>query len=148
MKFSFKKCGIVACIAGVLLLAWINLRPVELVAVHQHDEFAYILVRNFPLTDRGKIAWWLAHADELKAKYGFPRPGLYGLYSISFWDFDDGYKEDAYDLLCFSDMKTKKNCIEKNVVFRVDNARDGTVIFTTDNDAYTLKNGKIVPYKI
>ncbi len=148
MKFSLKKCGIAACIAGALLLAWINLRPVELVAVHQHNEFAYILVRNFPLTDRGKIAWWLAHTDELKAKYGFPRPGLYGLYSISFWDFDDGYKEDAYDLLCFSDMKSKKNCIEKNVVFRVDNARDGTVIFTTDNDAYTLKDGKIVPYKI
>jgi len=75
MKFSLKKCGIVACIAGALLLAWINLRPVELVAVHQHNEFAYILVRNFPLTDRGKIAWWLAHADELKAKYAFPRPG-------------------------------------------------------------------------
>jgi len=105
-------------------------------------------VRNFPLTDRGKIAWWLTHADELKAKYGFPRPGLYGLYSISFWDFDDGYKEDAFDLFCFNDMKTKKNCIEKNVVFRVDNARDGTVIFTTDNDAYTLKDGKMIPYKI
>ncbi|WP_312467698.1 DUF943 family protein [Pseudescherichia sp.] len=148
MKFSLKKCGIVACIAGALLLAWINLRPVELVAVHQDDEFAYILVHNFPLTDKGKIAWWLAHADELKAKYGFPRPGPYGLYSLSFWDFGDGYKEDAFDLFCFSDMKTRKNCIEKNVVFRVDNARDGTVIFNTIIDKYKLKDGEVVPYKI
>ncbi len=148
MKLSLKKCGIVACIMAVLLLAWINLRPVQLVAVHQHNEFAYILVRNFPLTDKGKIAWWLAHADELKAKYGFPRPGPYGLYSILFWDFGDGYKEDAFDLFCFSDMKTKKNCIEKNMVLSIDNARDGTVIFTTDKDAYTLKDGKMIPYKI
>ncbi len=148
MNLTFKKCGIVACIMAVLLLAWINLRPVELVAVHQDDEFAYILVHNFPLTDKGKIAWWLAHADELKAKYGFPRPGPYGLYSLSFWDFGDGYKEDAFDLFCFSDMKTRKNCIEKNVVFRVDNARDGTVIFNTIIDKYKLKDGEIVPYKI
>jgi len=148
MKFSLKKCGIAACIIAVILLAWINLRPVKVVAVHQDDEFAYILVRNFPLTDRGKIAWWLEHANELKEKYAFPRPGPYGLYSISFWDFGDGYKEDAFDLLCFSDMKTKKNCIEKNVVFRVDNARDGTVIFNTIIDKYKLKDGKIVPYKI
>ena len=146
MKRSFKKWAIAACVTGVLILAWLNLRPVEVVAVHQDDNFSDILVHNFPLTDRGKIAWWLAHADELKAKYGFPHPGLYGLYSISFWDFKDGYKEDAYDLLCFNDMKTKKNCIDKNFVFMVNNTRDGTVVFTTDNDKYTLKDGKIVPY--
>lgn len=148
MKISFKTCGIVTCITGALILAWINLRPVELVAVHQDDEFAYILVHNFPLTDKGKIAWWLAHANELKTKYAIPRPGPYGLYSISFWDFGDGYKEDAFDLFCFSDMKTRKNCIEKNMVLSIDNNIEGTVIFTTDNDAYTLKDGKIVPHKI
>ena len=148
MKFSLKKCGIVACIVGALLLAWINLRPVEVVAVHQDDQLTYILVRNFPLTDKGKITWWLAHANELKAKYAIPRPGPYGLYSISFWDFGDGYKEDAFDLFCFSDMKTKKNCVEKNFVFMVNNTSDGTVVFTTDVDKYTLKNGKMSPYKI
>jgi len=148
MKFSLKKCGIVACIVGALLLAWINLRPVEVVAVHQDDQLTYILVRNFPLTDKGKITWWLAHANELKAKYAIPRPGPYGLYFIIFWDFGDGYKEDAFDLFCFSDMKTKKNCVDKNFVFMVNNTRDGTVVFTTDVDKYTLKNGKMSPYKI
>ena len=148
MNFSLKKCGIAACIMAVILLAWINLRPVELVAVHQDDQLTYILVRNFSLRDRGKIAWWLEHADELKAKYAIPRPGPYGLYFIIFWDFGDGYKEDAFDLFCFNDMKTKKNCVDKNFVFMVNNTRDGTVVFTTDVDKYTLKNGKIVPYKI
>jgi len=148
MKFSLKKCGIVVCIAGALILAWINLRPVEVVAVHQDDQLTYILVRNFPLTDKGKITWWLAHANELKAKYAIPRPGPYGLYFIIFWDFGDGYKEDAFDLFCFSDMKTKKNCVDKNFVFMVNNTRDGTVVFTTDVDKYTLKNGKMIPYKI
>ena len=148
MKFSLKKCGIAACLAVALILAWINLRPVEVVAVHQDDQLTYILVRNFPLTDKGKITWWLAHANELKAKYAIPRPGPYGLYFIIFWDFGDGYKEDAFDLFCFSDMKTKKNCVDKNFVFMVNNTRDGTVVFTTDVDKYTLKNGKMSPYKI
>ncbi len=148
MKLSLKKCGIVACIAGVLLLAWLNLRPVEVVTVHQDNNFADILVHNFPLTDKGKIAWWLAHADALKVKYAIPRPGPYGLYSISFWDFKDGFKEDAYDLLCFSDMKTKKNCIEKNIVFSVDNTVEGIVFFTTYNGRYTLKDGKIVSFTL
>lgn len=84
MKFSLKKCGIVACLTGALILAWINLRPVELVAVHQDDQLTYILVRNFPLTDRGKIAWWLDHADELKAKYAFPDPAHTGCTSSYF----------------------------------------------------------------
>lgn len=148
MKLSFKNCGIAVFIAGALWLAWLNLRPVEVVAVHQDNNFADILVHNFPLTDKGKIAWWLAHSDALKVKYAFPRPDEYGLYSISFWDFGDGYREDDFDLLCFSDMKTKKNCIDKNFVFMVNNTRDGTVVFTTDVDKYTMKDGKIVPYKI
>ncbi|WP_238083026.1 MULTISPECIES: DUF943 family protein [Pseudescherichia] len=148
MKTFSKTFGIVACIAGALFLAWITLRPVKLVAVHQDDNFVDILVHNFPLTDKGKIAWWLAHANELKEKYAIPRPGPYGLYSISFWDFKDGYKEDAYDLLCFSDMKTKKNCIEKNIVFSVENTIEGTVFFTTYNGRYTLRDGKIVPFKL
>ena len=49
MKLSLKKCGIVACIAGALILAWVNLRPLERVAVHQDDQLTYILVRNFLL---------------------------------------------------------------------------------------------------
>ena len=46
MKFSLKKCGIAACLAVALILAWINLRPVEVVAVHQDDQLTYILVRD------------------------------------------------------------------------------------------------------
>lgn len=84
MKFSLKKCGIAACLTGALVLAWINLRPVEMVAVHQDDNFTDILVHNFPLTDKGKIGWWLEHADALKEKYAIPRPDEYGLYSIIF----------------------------------------------------------------
>ncbi|MBD2796733.1 DUF943 family protein [Xenorhabdus sp. 18] len=32
----------------------------------------YILVRHFPITDRGKINWWEKNKAMLKDKYGIP----------------------------------------------------------------------------
>lgn len=40
-------------LAGYLI--WLELRPVNIVAVHQSDHYSYALVKNFPITDGGKI---------------------------------------------------------------------------------------------
>ncbi len=50
----------------------------------------------------------------LKDKYSIPKPASDGFYTVIFWDFGDGYKEEGkYDRRCFDDMKTSKNCIDK-----------------------------------
>ena len=51
----------------------------------------------------------------LKRRYGIPHTIPDGGYNITFWLFGDGYMErERYDdRLCFIDMKTQKNCIEK-----------------------------------
>lgn len=36
-------------------LSWLSLRPVEIVAVHEDQNFSSVLVRNFPFTDKGKL---------------------------------------------------------------------------------------------
>ncbi|MEI2266816.1 DUF943 family protein [Erwinia sp. CGal63] len=126
---------------------WLSLRPVEIIAVHDNDNHSNVLVRNFPLTDKGKINWWLKNKDRLKEKYDIPKPSSSGYFTIIFWDFGEGYKEEGkYDRLCFDDMKTKVNCIEKEAVFSVDKSRNFGITFNAyDGDNYRLgQDGDII----
>jgi len=82
----------------------------------------------------------------LKNKHEVPQPDTDGFFTVVFWDFGDGYKEEGkYDRFCFEDMKTPKNCIEKNKVFTVSYVRNMGLSFTTNNKIYRMKeNGQIV----
>ncbi|WP_233494120.1 DUF943 family protein [Serratia sp. FGI94] len=138
-----------ACVS-IVYISWLFLRPVEIVAVHQRNNFSAVLVKNFPLTEQGKISWWMNNKDMLKMRYGIPKPASYGSFTITFWLFGDGYKEEGkYDRLCFDDMDTKFNCIEKDAVFSVNNDSRNRIHFTTySGDDYLLKdNGEVVSYE-
>lgn len=105
---------------------WWFSRPVEIVAVHQHN---ILLVKHFPYLKSQKIAWWEANKDMLKEKYGLPVTDEEGFYTVYILDYGDGYRvnrgtdEDA-DLICFDDMKSKANCIEKEPLFRISHSRN------------------------
>ncbi|ANJ92289.1 DUF943 family protein [Serratia plymuthica] len=135
---------IVCALLGYVL--WLSLRPVEIVAVHKDREFSSVLVKNFPVTDKGKINWWLSNKEMLKEKYRTPEPASDGFFAITFWDFGEGYKEEGkYDRRCFDDMKTKFNCIDKNRVFSVENNRSNDILFTVHDGIYRMgKNGNII----
>jgi len=151
MRAKNKKIILALLIIGCVLIgytSWLSLRPVEIVAVHQDGEFSDVLVKNFPFTDRGKINWWLKNNNILKEKHHIPEPGSDGFYSVTFWLFGSGYKEEGkYDRRCFEDMKTPINCIDKNKVFSVDKSRNMGISFSTSDQTYrTKENGKIVKY--
>jgi len=133
------------CVSSVYWL-WLSLRPVEIVAVHKDGEFSSVLVRNFPFTDRGKISWWLKNKSMLKEKYDIPQPGRNGFFSIVFWDFADGYKEQGkYDRRCFEDIQPPLNCIDKNIIFSIWNSQNSNISFGVDGGEYTInRNGVIV----
>ncbi|WP_313681215.1 DUF943 family protein [Pseudescherichia sp.] len=125
----------------------IFLCPVEIIAVHEDDNYSSVLVKNFPMTDKGKINWWLKNKNMLKSHYGIPRPASYGGYNVTFWLFDEGYKDEGgYDRLCFKDMKGPINCIEKDAVFSVDNSTNLGTIFTVYNGRHYRidKRGEVV----
>lgn len=128
---------------------WQSFRSVDIVAIHQRDNFSDVLVNNFPYTDKGKINWWLKNKDRLKKEFDIPKPASYGSFTIDFWLFGDGYKEEGkYDRLCFDDMKGPINCIEKDVVFTVSNDQENRIHFTTYDGEYILKdNGEIKKYE-
>ncbi|MCT4714914.1 DUF943 family protein [Enterobacteriaceae bacterium H18W14] len=152
MKAKSKKILSVVLLAGSLLLGyfiWRSLRPIEIVAVHEDGHFSSILVKNFPITDRGKIAWWLENKNRLKSRYGIPKPASYGSYTIIFWDFGEGYKEEGkYDRMCFYDMQTPKNCIDKEKFMTIYKYNDEEPFFSFDGNRYLIgKNGGIVKMK-
>ncbi|MBS0910792.1 DUF943 family protein [Tatumella sp. JGM118] len=129
---------------------WLSLRPVEIIAVHDNGNHSYILVNNFPYTDKGKINWWIKNKDELKNKYNIPKPSTSGNFTVIFWLFGDGYKEtDGYDRLCFEDMSPPLNCIDKDAVFSVSNSINlGTVFTVYDGKYQRKKNGDIAKLEI
>ena len=71
MTVKNKKILILFFLAVCVLLGyriWLCLRPVEIVAVHQENNYSDVLVRSFPPTDKGKISWWLENKNMLKEK--------------------------------------------------------------------------------
>lgn len=143
-KIAWSILAITAVILSYIL--WLNLRPVNIIAVHHDGHYSDVLVDNFPVTARGKISWWLENRDMLKQRYGIPKISSYGSYSIVFWYFGDGYMEEGkYDRLCFREMKTGKNCIEKDKAFTVSDGGNSGLYFLANEGYYQLTDsGKIV----
>ncbi|MCA4823531.1 MAG: DUF943 family protein [Serratia rubidaea] len=146
-----KKVIYTLALAGMALLgyfSWCSLQPVEIIAIHQRESYSDVLVKNFPFTDKGKINWWLDNKNNLKEKYGIPKPDSDGFFTIIFWDFGEGYKEAGkYDRMCFEDMKEKSNCIDKNKELTVKNDRHHDILFTVSSGMYRMKkSGDITRY--
>ena len=77
-----------------------------------------IIVDHFPLTDRGRINWWLSYRDMLKKKYNIPSGQRFVLTvrEVGDWYLRDSPREDYF---CFPDMTTEKKCIEKKSLLEV-----------------------------
>lgn len=150
MKAKSKKTLCILLLVAVVIFGyclWLSLRPVEIIAVHHrgHGSSA-VLVRNSPFTDKGKISWWLKNKNILKEKYNVPQPEKDGDFTVIFWLFGDGYKEtDGYDRLCFDDMPSPLNCIDKNRVFSANHSRNMGISFIASGGIYRMrKNGEII----
>lgn len=143
MKSKNKKVLCASLLIGCALLGyflWLSLRPVEVIAVHQRRNYSDVLVKNFPLTEQGKINWWLKNKKMLNDTYNIPKPGQDGFFTVIFWDFGDGYKEtDGYDRLCFGDMKPPINCIDKNSLMMVVYSKNTGLYFRLDSGKYYIK---------
>lgn len=148
MKAKICALTLAVCIPLGYVLG-LSLRPVDIIAVHQRNNYSDVLVKNFPFTEKAKINWWMENKSLLKDKYNIPKPAKDGFFSLIFWDFGDGYqKEEKYDRLCFDDMKTEINCIDKNALMMVRYSKNTGLSFRLDSGVYRLQeNGEIVKNK-
>lgn len=124
-------------------------RPVDIIAVHSESDTSVILVKNFPYTDKGKINWWLENKSNITSQYHLPLALPGNFYRVSFIDFGDGYKKlGKEDRICFDDMKTDVNCVDKKIIFSVERSVSGQVFFHTYDGQYRLtENGGVKEYK-
>nr|WP_271122108.1 DUF943 family protein [Dryocola boscaweniae] len=145
MKKNFFLIPLGLMLIVFLYITYRDLQTVEIVAIHQRNNYSSILVRNFPVTNKGKIDWWFKNKDMLKERYDIPMMASYGSFTVIVWDFGKGYVEEGkYDRLCFDEMKTIANCIEKNSLARINySEREGLSFIVDDNGEYKKdKNGK------
>lgn len=120
-----------ACV-GALYGLWQVFQSPQVDAVHlSYGRPHFVLVRHFPLTQQGKIDWWDRNQAIFMAKYKVSSVDV----DLAFmaWDgtyrIDRGTDEDS-DLLCFEDMDTQANCIEKNFLMHVARRTSGGMRFT------------------
>ena len=111
-----------------------------------------VVVNHFPLTEWGRIHWYLDHKEELKKKYGIP---LSYSYRITFWDIGSGFTDvktsGDSDLYCFPLKKeTDKHCIEKNMFMNVEYDAGSYERFAFSSSEYywiTMPDGKLARIK-
>lgn len=144
MKFAWKIL-LVFFVAGIFLSGWWLSQPTQIVDTHKSENWSYVLVKNFPITDQGKISWWEDNKSILINKYNIPNPNDKGNFTIVVWDIGKGYREipdtdQGSDLFCFEDMKIKANCIEKKLVFKISHFDNDKTRFDSGNNSY-LQSG-------
>lgn len=148
----------VLALLGVIFFILKISEPVEIVDIHNESDGSNVLVRHFPYTDAGKLAWWKENEEMLKETYGVPEEDEAGNFRIVFWGFNDGYKVmpksvpglsfETTDLRCFDDRKVKDNCIEKDILFRVSSRGGNVTYYDTYNHSYMKKkDGEIIKLK-
>ncbi len=58
MKANLHKTLLIILIAGTVLTGYfyrLVSRPIDIISVHEDGNYSYVLVKNFPITDKGKI---------------------------------------------------------------------------------------------
>lgn len=151
MKINFISVRIILIVLLIVFIyaIWRFSLPVEVVAVHKDRYWTKVLVKNFPLTSRGKVDWWEKNKAVFKKKYGVPQPDQYGRYSLTFWDFGDGYEIEQPDkttffpskstdhLYCFKEMRVKAKCIRKdNWKMDINTTSQNLIRFNANGDTY------------
>ncbi|MCP1438617.1 hypothetical protein J3D56_002053 [Erwinia persicina] len=144
---------------ALVVVSWLYvivmmLRPVEVIAVHQNHSVTDILVKNFPLTNKGKIEWWKENARKLDKQHPFLLNRKGETFWVTIWDFKDGYQQEKPDdttffpshstdhLLCFENIKAEERCIKKeNWLMQVTRATTGTMSYTMEDASYYQKPG-------
>ncbi|MFD3240101.1 DUF943 family protein [Rahnella perminowiae] len=134
-------------IFGIVIFSFFYFfRSPEVIFVHNEKQVSVIVVKKFPLTQRGKLSWWKDNQKFLKDKYGIPARDKNGVYYIAILDVNDGFKkfsEADYtswhsfsrdDLICFDEIKSESRCIEKNVLMEITAGTNGKIGYIFDGE--------------
>ncbi len=146
-----KKIIIFIVALAMLLLFYVSFfSSPKVLAIHGPEANKELLVKNMPFTDSDKIEWW--------DNNGVKTISSPETYNVSIWNFDGKYQKlaprnsgafpdhDTDYLLCFDDMKTEENCIDKSTwIMEITKTKDGYTYYRLDGKSYYRKpSGELV----
>ena len=122
----------------------------KVLAIHGPETKKDLLVENIPFSDSDKIKWW--------DNNGVKTISSSETYNVSVWKFDGKYQKlasknagafpdhDTDYLLCFDDMKSDENCIDKSSwIMDITKTKDGYTYYRLDGESYYRKpSGELV----
>lgn len=145
-----RKTIVIAAILCIAMSAYmLFFRKTEIIFVHHVKGETDIVVRNFPLTQAGKIIWWENNKDSLLLKNDISDVDEYGNYFVGIEDigvgfvsvsearFSSWYSFSKNDLICFDEIKSESRCIEKKNLMMINNGRDNKTYYYIDGDSIT-----------
>lgn len=146
-----KKIIIFIVALAMLLLFYVSFfSSPKVLAIHGSEANKELLVKNIPFTDSDKIEWW--------DNNGVKTISSPETYNVSIWKFDGKYQKlaprnsgafpdhDTDYLLCFDDMKTEENCIDKSTwIMEITKTKDGYTYYRLDGESYYRKpSGELI----
>jgi len=140
----------IVALAMLLLFCVSFFSSPKVLAIHASEANKELLVKNIPFTDSDKIEWW--------DNNGVKTISSPETYNVSIWKFDGKYQKlaprnsgafpdhDTDYLLCFDDMKTEENCIDKSTwIMEITKTKDGYTYYRLDGKSYYRKpSGELV----
>ncbi|WP_134706494.1 DUF943 family protein [Rahnella sp. CJA17(1/100)] len=142
-----KKVILVSVLCVVISACFFIFRKTEIIFVHHVKGDTDIVVRNFPLTQVGKIIWWENNKDNPLIKNEISDVDEYGNYFVGIEDigvgfirvsearFSSWYSFAKNDLICFDEIKSERRCIVKNNLMMIHNSRDNKTDYYIDGDS-------------
>lgn len=132
-------------IAGIINYQ-LNHKDVKILDVHQDDYSVAIIVDRLPYSDSKKIAWWLSHQEHIASQYKIKSTHQPGPASYYFYAIGDGYSSlGSKDRICFNDMPPPTNCLDKNLLMKIQRNKDNNVTFTLNSGRYGVnRDGNII----
>lgn len=138
-------CLLLIIIASTTFYLWHDNTSVNVIDVHQNKYTAEILVDRLPLTEKSRIKWWMDNRKEIEGKYRIVSFENGGPDYITIYKFGDGYKKEGKeDRLCFDDMDTKTNCIDKDILMTISRTREGLERFTFSDSSYVISSDGVI----
>ncbi|WBM71182.1 DUF943 family protein [Buttiauxella sp. WJP83] len=171
MKTVYKIIAIGLFVTPFLYYLW-TLRPVEILseeALYNSDPqgvhglfignesgfpggyYYNVVVDHLPLTKWDQVHWYIVMESEIKVSLHIPDKIAH---HISIWDVGGGFinphRSGDGDLVCFRNIKSENNCIEKNHRLSIDVSEYGQEKFDFSSDDRTwilTKQGELVTYE-
>jgi hypothetical protein len=143
-----KNYGIFIIFLLIIVTYFFILREPKIIYVHEDKDSTVIIVRNFPITQWGKIYWWENNKDYIKEKYNLSKSDINGNYNVVIFNENGGFKRntgsDYYwfsfehvDFYCFDEINSEERCIERSNLMMIQNGRDNKTYYYIDGDSIT-----------